>query len=155
MSEFDDKTPVDLEAVEVLDLSELIDAHIDAQSQNDFENEIPTVIELTPVCPGCGHGQFRMEATDQPPASHAQAWRAGPLVNGKPLYEEGACRGNRIWFWCKASVEHGYVGTLIIINRPGEGGMIVLFFKDRRIAPRPVAVERRGLPPGAPKKGVV
>lgn len=151
MSEPDDDFPAD-DTVEVLDVSALIDDHLEAQEgaePNDFENEIPTVIEVRHVCPGCAGEQFRLDETDQPPASHAQAWRPGPLVNGKPTYKAGACRGTKIFYWCERSEEHGHVGTLTVINRPGEGGMHVLFFPDRRIEARPVAVERRA---GFPRK---
>jgi len=150
----DDKTPgPDFPAddtVEVLDVSALIDEHLDAQTQNDFENEIPTVVEVRHICPGCGGDQFRMEDYDQVPASHGQAWCPGPLHNGEHLWSEGACRGNRFWHWCRAHEEHGKVGTLTIKSQDGKGGMQVHFFRDRRLAKRPVAVERRGLPPGAP-----
>jgi len=131
--------------VEIWDVSAVID------QGNDFDIEAPTLVEVRRICPGCGGDRIALEETDQPPSSHAQAWRCGPLVNGRPSYPEGACRGNQTWYWCRASIEYGHRGTLIIISKPDEGGMIVMFFPDRRITPRPVAIERRGLPPGRPR----
>ncbi len=110
---------------------------------DEFADDVPTLRDLRRLCPGCAQEQFRLEETDQPPASHAQAWSPGPMRGGRPLYEEGACRGNRTWYWCQTHEDYGNVGALIIISKPNEGGMIVMFFPDRRIAPRPVDVDRR------------
>ena len=139
--------------VEEIDVSELIDAHLEGRAPaNDFDTDVPTVIVVQPVCPGCGGYQHRLEDTDQPPASHAEAWRRGPLgADGVPAWEEGACRGNATWYWCRESSEHGYVGTLVIISKPIEGGMAVFFFPDRRIEARPVQTDRRQPPRGTPK----
>ncbi len=117
---------------------------------NPFDDDEPTLRDLRRLCPGCARDQFRLEEDEQPPASHAQAWRRGPLVNGKLAYEEGACRGNSTWYWCQRHKEHGHTGVLTIISRPDEGGMRVFFFPDRRLEPRPVAIERRGIPKGTP-----
>ena len=136
MSNDTDDLPPD-DTIEVLDVSELVEA------ANEFNEDSPTVVETRNVCPGCAGDQFRLEETDQPPSSHAQAWRPGPLINGKPLWREGGCRGNSTFYWCESSVEHGHKGTLVIINKPDEGGMIVLFFPDRRIESRAVETERR------------
>lgn len=135
-----DDTPAD--GIPILDVSALIDAH---DSDNDFENEIPTVVEVRRICPGCGKDFLALDDTEQPPASHDQAWRPpkGSTVSGM-------CRGNAIWFWCRAAVEHAHVGTLTIMQPAGGGKMDVLFFPDRRLEERPVAVERRGPPKGKP-----
>ncbi len=135
--DFTRKPAADDDATEILDLSELIDAHLDAQTPNEFADDVPTVIELRRICPGCGRDQVAMDETDQPPGSHAQAWRR---VTG---HGEGACRGNLTWFWCKASLEHRSTGALTILPRGEEGSMEVLFFPDRRIEARPVEVDRR------------
>ncbi len=142
-----DDTPSD--GIPILDASEV---HIDAEpgDVNEFALNDPTLVDARYICPGCAGEQFRLEDTVQPPASHEEAWRPGPIVNGKPLWGEGACRGNKIHYWCKAAVEHGFTGMLVIISLPGKGGMFVQFFPDRRIEARPVAVERRGLPKGKP-----
>lgn len=131
------------EALEELDISELIDAHLEAQTADEFADDVPTVVETRTICPGCGGDQFRLEETDQPPSNHGQAWRKGPLVAGKPLWAEGACRGNTTWDWCPHHTEHDHKGTLTIRPVNGEGGMDVHFFPDRRLEVRPVEVERR------------
>ena len=119
------------------------DDEIEVIDDDDFENEIPTVVEIRCLCPGCGGDQFRMEDYDQPPASHEQAWRQGPLHEGEPIFGEGACRGNRFWDWCRRHEEYGHVGTLTIKSENGKGGMRVFFFPDRRIEARPVTNDRR------------
>ncbi len=121
----------------------MTDTPIPPPELDPFGDDVPTLRDLRRLCPGCARDQFRMEETDQPPASHAQAWRRGPTHNGTPAYEEGACRGNKTWCWCKRHADYGFRGALIIISKPDEGGMIVMFFPDRRLESRPVTIERR------------
>ncbi len=137
------------DGIPILEASEV---HIDAEpgDENEFALNDPTLVDARYICPGCAGEQFRLEDTAQPPASHEEAWRPGPTVNGKPLWGEGACRGNEIHYWCRRHTDYGHTGALVIISKPDVGGMIVMFFPDRRITPRPVAVERRGLPKGKP-----
>ncbi len=109
-------------------------------------DDVPTKVRPRP-CPGCTGPFFEMPADAQQPATHAEAWRRGPLHDGKALYEEGACRGNKRWEWCKAPIQYEGKGALTLPD------MRVQFFENRRVGPpREVAVERRGLPPGAPPK---
>lgn len=122
-----------------LDASELIPP----PELDPFGDDEPTLRDLRRLCPGCAGEQFRLGEDEQPPASHAQAWRRGPLRNGKPVYEEGGCRGNWTWYWCQRHEDYGHVGALVIVSKPGEGGMLVFFFPDRRIEARPVATDRR------------
>ncbi len=141
-----DDTPGD--GIPILDASELTDSHIDVE--NEFVVNDPTLVDARYICPGCADDQFRLVNTYLPPSSHAEAWRPGPIVNEKPLWEEGACRGNDVFYWCKRHKDYGHTGALIIISKPDVGGMIVMFFPDRRVDVRLVAVERRGLPKGKP-----
>ena len=145
-TEFDDDPITQLEGrnippdetLEVLDVSELIDAHL----ENEFANDVPTLIELRRVCPACGGDSRALEETDQPPASHAQAWAR----RGLP---PAICHGNGTWFWCHGPVDRRGIGQLTIIGTT-EGSMEVMFFPDRRLEARPVVVERRGPPKGKP-----
>lgn len=101
--------------LEEMDISELI---AEPAAPGEFD-DVPTVVELRHLCPGCADDSMRLDDSVQPPASHAEAWR------------RGCCYGNSIFFWCKGVHERKGEGRLTMV-----GSMEVFFFPDRRLAPR-------------------
>jgi hypothetical protein len=145
-----DDTPVD--GIPIIDASE-VEPYVDAEPGDDFESEIPTLVEpvtavgIRAICRTCP-GEFMVfDDAVGPPTSHGQAWSPpeGSVISGM-------CRGNKKWRWCRAAVEHKHTGTLTVLLVSPDGVETVhhLFFPDKRVAVRHVAVERRGLPKGKP-----
>lgn len=147
------KKPSADDAGDVIELDELgliaPDVHaIEAPADNEFDADADTLVQLS-QCPNCGGPWVAMERDAQPPTKHEEAWQPGPVRDGKPQWEEGACRGNLKWGWCRAPIKYDGEGALELHD--GEAGKAkarVHFYKDRRVDVRPVAVERRGLPKG-------
>lgn len=142
---------------DVIELDELgliaPDAHVtEASPYDEFAVAPDTLVQLA-RCPNCGGIWHAMEKDAQPPATHEEAWAPGPLRDGKRQWEEGACRGNLKWGWCRAPIKYDGEGALELHDGdPGTTKARVHFYRDRRVDVRPVAVERRGLPPGTPPK---
>lgn len=94
---------------------------------NDFADDVPTRV----TCPGGCHGDFKkLDETEQPPATYEEAWR-------KPV----VCRGTSKWYWCRGPHQRVGLGFLTLVDKTE-----VMFFPDRRVADKPVTVERRKLP---------
>ncbi len=151
------KKPAADDADDVIELDELgliaPDVHaIEAQTANEFDAAADTLVQIC-RCPTCAGPWVALEKDAQPPTTHEEAWQPGPLQSdGKPLWEEGACRGNLKFGWCRAPIKYDGVGALEIHpGEPGKGKLRVHFYKDRRVEVRQVAVERRGLPKGNPR----
>ncbi len=146
-----DDTPSD--GIPIFDASEVVEPYVDAEPGDDFESEIPTLVEpvtavgVRAICRTCPGDFMVLEEDVPPPASYDQAWRP-PL--GATI--SGMCRGNKKWRWCRAAIQHNHTGTLTVLLKSPDGEERVhhLFFPDKRVAVRPVAVERRGLPKGKP-----
>lgn len=109
-----------------------IPERVDLEYRDEAEEKTPAVGRR---CRGCG-GVFRLlDEGHAPPGSYAEAWsptEAGPGKRAIVL-----CRGTGEpddpggWDWCKVTG---------ILRMPG---MDSRFFKDRRVAARPVDNDRR------------